>query len=67
MPQLSQHPDQQAAEIETRLDPGDLDQRATKDDLEKAVTRLEGSLALVKWMIGFTLAFVIAIAGRVFV
>ena len=45
----------------------DLDQLATKDDLEKAVTRLEGSHALLKWMVGFTLAFVVAIAWRVFV
>ena len=44
----------------------DLDQLATKDDLEIAVTRLEGSPALLKWMVGFTLAFVVAIAWRVF-
>ena len=45
----------------------DLDQLATKDDLEKAVTRLEGSHTLLKWMMGFTLAFVVTIAWRVFV
>ena len=45
----------------------DLDQLATKDDLENAVTRLESSHALLKWMVGFTLAFVVAIAWRVFV
>ena len=45
----------------------DLDQIATKDDLEKAVTRVDGSLTLLKWTVGFTLAFVIAIAWRVFV
>ena len=42
------------------------DQLATRDDLDKAVTRLEGSHALLKWMIGFTLAIVVAIAWRVF-
>ena len=45
----------------------DLDELATKHNLEKAVTRLEGSHALLKWMVGFTLAFVVAIAWRVFV
>ena len=44
-----------------------VEQLATKDDLEKAVTKLEGTLALMKWMIGFILAFVVAIAWRVFV
>ena len=44
----------------------DLTFTVTKDDLEKAVTKLEGTLTLMKWMIGFTLAFVVAIAWRVF-
>ena len=44
----------------------DYAQLATRDDLDKTVTRLEGSHALLKWMIGFTLAIVIAIAWRVF-
>ena len=43
-----------------------VDQLATKDDLEKVVTKLEGSLTLMKWMTGFILAFVVAIAWRVF-
>ena len=36
-------------------------------DLDQLATRLEGSHALLKWMVGFTLAFVVAIAWRVFV
>lgn len=43
-----------------------VDQLATKSDLETAVARLEGSIRLLQWMIGFTLAFVVAIAWRVF-
>ena len=40
-----------------------VEQLATKDDLERAVTRLKGTLALKKWMIGFILTFVVAICG----
>ena len=36
--------------------------RGLKGDLEAAVARLEGSIRLLQWMIGFTLAFVVAIA-----
>ena len=45
-----------------------VEQLATKDDPEKAVTKIEGTLTLMKWMIGFTLAFAfaVAIAWRVF-
>ena len=39
---------------------------ATKADLDAAVTKLEGTLLLLKWMVGFILAFVVAIAWRVF-
>ena len=45
---------------------GSIAELVNKDDLEKAVTRLEGSHTLLKWMVGFTLAFVVAIAWRVF-
>ena len=38
----------------------------SKADLNAAVSRLEGSLRLLQWMLGFTLAFVVAIAWRVF-
>ena len=48
-----------------------VDQLATKADLQSAVqllrTELGGSIRLVQWMLGFTLAFVVAIAWRVFV
>ena len=44
-----------------------VEQLATKDDLEKAVTKIEGTLTLMKWMIGFIPVFVVAIAWRVFV
>ena len=43
-----------------------VDQLATKADLENAVTRLEGSIRVLQWMLGFTLTFVVAIAWRVF-
>ena len=43
-----------------------VDQLATKADLENAVTRLEGSIRVLRWMLGFTLTFVVAIAWRVF-
>lgn len=59
-------PDQQAEEMADALGNELVDQLATKDDLEKAVTKLEGSLTLMKWMVGFILAFVVAIAWRVF-
>ena len=39
---------------------------ATKADLETAVTEIKGTLLLLKWMVGFVLAFVVAIAWRVF-
>lgn len=38
----------------------------TKADFDAAVTKLEGTLLLLKWMAGFILAFVVAIALRVF-
>ena len=44
-----------------------VEQPATKADIEKAVTKIEGTLTLMKWMIGFILAFVVAISWRVFV
>ena len=47
-----------------------VDQLATKSDLQAAVqllrTELGGSIRLVQWMLGFTLAFVVAIAWRIF-
>ena len=43
-----------------------VEQLATKDDIEKAVTKIDSTLTLMKWMIGFILAFVVAIAWRVF-
>ena len=43
-----------------------VEQLATKADLDKAVTRLEGSIRLLQWMLGFTLAFVVAIAFKLF-
>ena len=39
---------------------------ATKSDLDNAVTEIRDTLLLLKWMIGFILAFVVAIAWRVF-
>ena len=39
---------------------------ATKSDLDNAVTEIRGTLLLLKWMIGFIFAFVVAIAWRVF-
>ena len=43
-----------------------VEQLATKSDLDKAVTRLDGSIRLLQWMLGFTLAFVVAIAFKLF-
>ena len=59
-------PDHQAEEMADALGNELVEQLATKDDLEKVVTRIEGTLTLMKRMIGFTLAFVVAIAWRVF-
>ena len=58
-------PDHQAEEMADALDNELVEQLATRDDLEKAVTKIEGTLPLMKWMLGFTLAFVVAIAWRV--
>ena len=59
-------PDNQAEEMADALGNEFVEQLATKADLEKAVTKIEGTLTLMKWMLGFTLAFVVAIAWRVF-
>ena len=59
-------PDAQAEAMADALGEELVQQLATKDDLEKAVTKIEGTLTLMKWMIGFTLALVVAIAWRVF-
>ena len=39
---------------------------AAKSDLDKAVAEIEGTVLPMKWMTGFILAFVVAIAWRVF-
>ena len=39
---------------------------ATKSDLDRAVAEIKGTILQSKWMTGFTLAFVVAIAWRVF-
>ena len=39
-----------------------FEQLATKDDIGNADTRLEGTSTLMKRMLGFALAFVVAIA-----
>ena len=59
-------PDHQAEEMADALGNELVEQLATKDDLEKVVTKIEGTLTPMKWMIGFTLAFVVAIARCVF-
>ncbi len=41
-------------------------QLATKDDLNIATARLSGSIRVLQWMIGFTLAFVVALVWRTF-
>ena len=47
-----------------------VEQFATKADLKVSVdllkTDLGGAVRLLQWMLGFTLAFVVAIAWRVF-
>ena len=59
-------PDRQAEEMADALGNELVEQLATRDDIEKAVTRIEGTLTLMKRMIGFILAFVVAIAWPVF-
>lgn len=44
-----------------------VDQVATKADLEKVALRLEGSIRLLQWMLGFTLVFVVGIAFKLFI
>ena len=39
---------------------------ATKASFDTAVAEIKGTLLLLKWMVGFVLAFVVAIAWRVF-
>ena len=46
------------AELESNL--------ATKADLTTAVTSLEGSIEIVKWMLGFALAFLVALTWHTF-
>ena len=43
------------------------DIRKTKADIRKLRSWAEGKFQLLNWMVGFTLAFVVAIAWRVFV
>ena len=43
-----------------------VEQLVTKADLEIAVTRLEGSIRVLRWMMGFTLPLLVAIAWRGF-
>ena len=47
-----------------------VDQIATKADLKASIAELrvssEGQFRLLRWMLGFTLAIVVAIAWRVF-
>ena len=59
-------PPDQAEAIADAIGSELVDQRATKADLENAVARLGGSLRLLQWTMGFTLAIVVAIARRVF-
>ena len=59
-------PEHQAEEMADALGSELAGQIGTKDVLERAVTKLDGTLTLMKWMLGFTLAFVVAIAWRVF-
>ena len=39
---------------------------ATKADLYTAVASLEESIAIIKWMLGFALAFVVALTWHTF-
>ena len=59
-------PGDQAEEMAEALGAELVENLATKADLDAAVTKLEGTLLLLKWMVGFILAFVVAIAWRVF-
>ena len=59
-------PAEQAEAMADAIDSEMVDQLATKPDLDRAVTRLEGSIRLLQWMLAFTLAFVLAIVWRVF-
>ena len=47
-----------------------VDQLATKADLEASVqllrSELGGAIRLLQWMLGFTLAFVVAVTWQVF-
>ena len=58
--------DDQAEEMADALGAELEENLVTKADLDAAVTKLEGTLLLLKWMVGFILAFVVAIALRVF-
>jgi phage shock protein A len=62
--------DSRLTSIETRLttlerDVGEL--RRDVGDLKQRVTRVEGDLLLLKWMVGFVLAFQVAMFVKLFV
>ena len=42
------------------------DLSATVAGLDVKITKIESSLALLQWMMGFTLAFVVALTWRAF-
>lgn len=54
--------------VENLATKSDLDRAVAEvnGNLDKAVAEIKGAVLLMKWMIGFTLAFVVAIAWRVF-
>ena len=56
----------QAEEMADALGAELVESLATKADLGAAVTQIQGTLLLLKRMVGFILAFVVAIAWRVF-
>ena len=54
--------------VENLATKSDLDRAVAevKGNLDKAVAEIKGTVPLMKWMTGFILAFVVAIAWRVF-
>ena len=59
-------PAEQAEAMADALGSELVENLASKSDLDAAVAEIKGTLLLLKRMVGFVLAFVVAIAWRVF-
>ena len=59
-------PPEQAEAMADAIGSEVIEQLTTKTDLDRTVTRIDGSIRPLQWMLGFNLAFLVAITWRVF-